>query len=162
MQAARRRTRINRASAHRSRHKASDGFSDRALDRPNHGTPVAVRLRDHRVVRYIDPFAVETDAIVSLFRIPIGIRNRDAVRVRAARTLAAPQGIEPLLQGRAGIAPVVARSGRSRGEQKNSRDGKAREIPHFSQTQRATKRSYSLRGLDWKAIWSFEPNRFSG
>ena len=53
-------------SAHRARQKAPDGFSERALYWPDHGASGTVGLCNHRIVRHLDPFSFQANAVVAV------------------------------------------------------------------------------------------------
>jgi hypothetical protein len=79
--------------------------------RPDHGSADAVWLGDDGFVGHIDPFAVDADAVVAVAAFPIGIADHASVGIRAARPLAAFQGVEPRPQVRVGVAELAAVAG---------------------------------------------------
>src|SRR5262249_38003624 len=90
-----------------------------ASDRPDHCAADSIGLSDHGFVGHVDPFAVYSHAVVSTLGFPIDVADRATVGVGAARPLAAPQALEPLVQFRVlrGIASIdIARLRTWRGQ----------------------------------------------
>src|SRR3954470_21949753 len=90
--------RIDSCSRHAARHEAADAQSLIAADRPDHGSPCPVRLGDDGILGHFMPLAIDANAVVAAFRFPIDVADGAAVRVGTARSLAALQTVEPLLQ----------------------------------------------------------------
>lgn len=123
-------------STHGSRHEATDRFSNRTLSGPHHRPPGSIGLLDHRIIRYVDPLPVKPDTIVAILRIPIRIGHHDAVRVRAAQSPVAPEAIKPGLQGRIGIAPVIAGRHKPGSEQCRHGNDDGKKAFHFAPQHR--------------------------
>src|SRR6202171_3708955 len=96
------------ALGHAARHKATDADAEVAPQRPYHGSANPVRFGDHGIFRYVDPFAIEADAIMTVLRFPIDVADRRSVGVGAARPLAGFEAVEPGFKRRTGIAAIIA------------------------------------------------------
>lgn|SRR3954465_10477914 len=108
--------------AHAAGHKTADGRTQGAFDRPNHRSTGAVWLGDYGVVRNDNPLSFQADPVMAVFRFPIRIGQRKAIRIRAAESLAALESIEPRFQWRIRVSPVVTRYSCSQGSNGQSED----------------------------------------
>src|SRR6202035_3469428 len=84
-----------RGSCHTARHEAANGGSERSLDGPDHRPARPVRLRNHGVIRDVDPFIVDAYAVMAALGFPIRIRQSETIRIRTARPLAGPDPVKP-------------------------------------------------------------------
>src|SRR5260370_7784003 len=82
---------------HAARHEATDGRAEITAQRPHHRPASPVRFGDHGIVGNIDPFVVETDAVMAVPRFPIDIGNGRSIRERAAQALAGSKLVEPFI-----------------------------------------------------------------
>src|SRR5260370_16504539 len=67
---------------HAARHEATDGRAEITAQRPHHRPASPVRFGDHGIVGNIDPFVVETDAVMAVPRFPIDIGNATSIPQR--------------------------------------------------------------------------------
>src|SRR3984893_16043820 len=95
-------------SCHAARHEAANGGSERSLDGPNHRPARPIRLRNHGIIRDVDPFIVDAYAVMAAFGFPIRIRKSETIRIRTARSLARPEAVKPGFERRHRITAVVA------------------------------------------------------
>ena len=61
------------SSRHAAGQEAADRNPMRAFDRPDHGSAGAVRLGDNSIIGDVDPFVIETDAIMAFAGFPIDV-----------------------------------------------------------------------------------------
>src|SRR5260370_16327957 len=94
---------------HRAWHEAANACAERAGYGPYHRAAHSIRLRDEGVFGYVVPEAVfKSDAVVAVFRFPVGVSDSVAVGVGAARTFAALKRVKPGLEWGLGVASIVA------------------------------------------------------
>src|SRR6266849_5032378 len=92
---------------HAARHEATDGRAEITAQRPHHRPASPVRLGDHGIIRNIDPFVVEANAVMAVPRFPINIGKGSSIRERAAQALAGRKLVEPFIElGMAGVVRV--------------------------------------------------------
>src|SRR5262245_25557427 len=111
-------------SAHAPRHEAPRPWMTIHVVRPDHGAASAVWSIHDRLVRNIDPLAVDAHAVVSVPGVPIGIINPLRVGAVAARALAAMQALIPAVQLRVLMivgASVTDRRNRQNDSEQNER-----------------------------------------
>ena len=58
---------------HAAGHEAADGGPERTLHWPNHRPARPVRLGDNSIIGDVDPFVIETDAIMAFVGFPIDV-----------------------------------------------------------------------------------------
>src|ERR1700674_321147 len=87
-------------SGHAARHEAPNRGAQRPLDRPDHRPAGPVRLGDHGIIGNVDPFVVDPDTKMAVFRFPIRVGNRKTVSNRTTWTLAGFETIKPWLERR--------------------------------------------------------------
>jgi hypothetical protein len=106
----------------RLRHAARYEAADRSLaiyePRPDHRSTIAVRPGDHGIVRNVDPFVVEMNAVMAVFGIPVRIGYRTAIYESAAQPVTARQMIEPAIE--LGMVGVVGKHGSAEQQQNQS------------------------------------------
>src|SRR6266700_1557320 len=100
---------VAQTSRHAAGQEAADRNPERAFDRPDHRPTGTVRLRDNGIIGDHDPFALEADAVMTILGFPVRIRDGKTVCVRATKSLAALERIEPWFQRGQGVAAVVTR-----------------------------------------------------
>src|ERR1700722_6264493 len=89
-----------RGSCHTARHEAANGGSERSLDGPDPRPARPVRLCNHSIIRYVDPFIVYAYAVMAPLGFPIRVRKSETIRIRTARSLARPEAVKPRLERR--------------------------------------------------------------
>ena len=75
---------------------------------PDHRAPGAIRLLDDGTVGHHNPFAVDAHAIMPSVGFPIWIGDYISVGIGTALPKFALQAFEPGLEGRVGVATVIA------------------------------------------------------
>src|ERR1700684_1359944 len=98
---------------HAPRHEAANRYALIAVERPHHGAPCPVGLRNHGLIRHIDPDPVfgtrklwHAHPIVTVFGFPVCVLHHVAVGKGAAETLAARQMLKPIVKRRGRVASI--------------------------------------------------------
>ena len=86
---------VKTASSHAARHEAPDAWMAVDVMPPGHCTAETVWFLDDGVVRHVDPFVVDADAVTPAIGLPIRIRNDVSVNIGAALSKFALQAFKP-------------------------------------------------------------------
>lgn len=72
---------IKSRSCHTARHKAANGDTESSPNGPDHRPAHPVRLRDHGIIGYVDPFIVYSYAVMAAIGFPIRVQNSETIRI---------------------------------------------------------------------------------